>query len=1062
MNCPSCGAPEKALVKYCQSCGKAFACQDLIELQQLEFLLTETAGWDVAEKLRGPYLNRLNGLRSRLRRLDPIERRAVTAPASTPVPQHERVIPGPEDSRHASPPGKPAPRKDPIPFEQWLLSERNIKIALYTGGLLLLVAGVIFIGVNWARLPGPAKFAVTLVVTSLMYLAGIALFRRPMLRLGGIALLAVASGFLTLNFAVLQIYVLAPKGLRDDVMWLIASSLCLLFYLSTSYLTRHSLFTYASLLALGSIVTASLVVTGAPWLAFVMAASLLALMLLYSARMIRSSSLADFTQLPITITAQSLMPLTFVAAFIMLFGRSALETNALGSSWMALISLALAILFYGLGAYWSRSRLLMYLSLTSGLATLAGLLWLMGASGLVYTMAGGLLPLALLVLAVAVQDTGLSAFTRQPFLVTAHVVTPIALFSAIAGWLSYTGCTRCDQGSPWLAITTMGLGVLFYGLNDALFKRLEARWAAAMLLPVAFAFTLVELGVSDLVLAIGLMFLAFLFLGSGHMLERRGRGRWGAWPLYGMAYAIAIFVTLLAIRSTPDLVKILVGDVILLALSGAIHRDYRWVYGAAWLFILPVYIHIGLSVSEFYKQGLLMGFLGLAYTATGYVMGRRRLRLGGPFLTAAAFIALVSVALTWQNPVIATLVLLAIAGLYLLVALWTRWEGLLLPALLAVQLAIFTLNSQFFSDFSALERSLTLSFFALGATLALIGAVLRARARERWFWPLYLVALANLAGPYTSALVIGGWMAVGLSVVLALILLAFAWLERAWFTRMNLPPVLAYLGIAALFIGHFYALDMAISLDRGPWTPYTAGLCALFVAMAWALRSPQMEAVYGRPLRRAGLWLLGMPLTGALILADPVLGAVTYAVTGVIYILDAAFRRLMRLGYLAIGAFLAAFWFLLFEFDVTEYQAYVIPLGIALLGIGWNERVRGARLWYRIPTLLGLLVLMGSALIQSLPRSAHMYALLLLIQSLIAIGWGARTHSRGYVQVGALALIANAVVQLGPAFVEMERWVQLGITGTILLGGGIAALFKREEILVARHKLTEEWGRWDA
>jgi len=63
--------------------------------------------------------------------------------------------------------------------------------------------------------------------------------------------------------------------------------------------------------------------------------------------------------------------------------------------------------------------------------------------------------------------------------------------------------------------------------------------------------------------------------------------------------------------------------------------------------------------------------------------------------------------------------------------------------------------------------------------------------------------------------------------------------------------------------------------------------------------------------------------------------------------------------------------------------------------------------------------------------------------------------------VGGLALIANAIAQLGPGFVELPRWIQLGVTGGILLGGGLAALFKREQILATRQRLTEEWRQWE-
>jgi hypothetical protein len=105
------------------------------------------------------------------------------------------------------------------------------------------------------------------------------------------------------------------------------------------------------------------------------------------------------------------------------------------------------------------------------------------------------------------------------------------------------------------------------------------------------------------------------------------------------------------------------------------------------------------------------------------------------------------------------------------------------------------------------------------------------------------------------------------------------------------------------------------------------------------------------------------------------------------------------------------------------------------------------------------LILMGSAFFQSL--DFVLYAVLLLVESLAALAWGVRTHSRGYVQLGLLSLVANGVAQLGPGFVELPRWIQLGLIGVILLGGGLGALFRREQILTTRRAIVTEWKRWE-
>ena len=976
MNCPNCGAPERVRVRNCPSCGEAYVNEDLVELAQLEHLLEVTSTWDVPEALRAPHEQRLEALRARL------ERRPAPEPAPAPVampvappkpaaPERAQLVgigampaaaapatpvvaasisaeagPAPVAAARVAAGAPPSPPKERVPFDQWLLSERNIRIALYAGGLLLVLAGVIFIGVRWASIPGPGKFAITLMVTGLMYLGGYLLFQRPAYRIGGIALLGVASGFLTLDFAVLQIYVLGPNGLRNDVMWLIASPICLLLYVLTAYWTRGDLFTYISVAAVGSTLTAALVVVGAPLplLAFALAYSLLALAILVLARLLQTTQFSEFTRVPLLIVSQAGMPL-------------------------AVASVAIIV---------------------------------------------------------------------------------------------STGSIGFAVGSVWLAIATLGVGCLFYLATDALWKWLAARWGVAVLFPVTISLVLIELNVGDTAGGIILMVLALAYLGVGYALEHREQRRAGGWPLYASAYALAAFVTAQAIPKTDSLAIALFGDVVLLAVSAAIHRDYRWIYGAVWLFMLPVYLVISLFVPAPYNQGLLLGLLGLNYTAAGYALGRRELRLGGPFLTAAAFLSIVVPVLAEGNPVVASVVLAVIAAMYLLAAVWLDWTWLLLPALLAANLAVLAINWMFLEGRAAVDHALIISYAAFGGVLALGGLGLRRTGKARWAWPLYGIGAIDLAGAYVGSLLVGGWLAAGLSAVLAVLVLTFAWLERDTFDERKMPPLLAYLGAGIIFIGHFYVIAvLGGSRAWEVWPGYSAGLCALFVALAWLLRREPLVDIYSTPLRRAGLWLMAVPMAGSVLLLEPVVAAVTFAIAGVTFAGDAALRRILGLAYLGIGAFVVVIWAVLMAFDVSEPQAYVIPIGLALLGLGWDQRRRGEVNSYRLATLLGLIALMGSAFVQSLPRRAYAYAALLAVESLVAVAVGARARLRGYVQVGALALIANAIAQLGPGFVDLPRWVHLGVTGAIFLGGGLAALFKREQLLSARQELSEQWRQWE-
>ncbi len=1193
MRCPSCHKPGlERPVKRCAHCGEAYVTEDLLMLNQLEFLLKNTESWNMPDRLRAPYIQRLDALRARLVRLQPevpepvVEAAPVEAAQPMVVEAAPQPMPEPTPVEAATAPA-PAPAKEKVPFDQWLLSERNIKIALYAGAALLVAAGLIFVGVTWGRMPGPAKFAITLMITGLMYLAGYLLFRRPTFRVGGIAVLAVASGFLLVDLSILQLYVLGPAGLRNDVMWLIASPLCLVLYLLTAWWTRAGLFTYISLAAIASTLTAALFVAAAPWLAYIPA--------------------------------------------------------------------------YGLLAY--------------------ALLWLVRV----------------------VEDSPVAGFTFAPLLITSHLGMLAVMVASLAGWASQTGCTNCPSGSPWLAILALGVGVLFYSTTDVRTDWLEvgkalglarpvvdyverwrpARWVAVILLPVTAGLALTEIHASDAVSGLVMMILALAYQGVGYVIERRESQREGAWPFYAMGYVVALLVTAMSAGELDSLYKVLFGDVLLLVVSAAIFRDYRWVYGAVWLFMLPVYLILYLYVPNPVYQGLFMGLLGLNYAVAGYILGRRTLFLGGPFLSAAAFLTVLSTALTWSDPVVASLVLGVVALLYLAAALWLGWTLVLLPALLAVHLLVFAINHMALPAGRPLAGVLTVSYGILGLVLLLVGHALRRLGEDRWVWPLYGVCLADLIGAYLAGLVLGGPLAVGVSTVMAILLLSFAWLERASLAARKLPPVMTYAGIAALFVGHFYVLNL-LGLDLvDVWPPFTAGLCAAFVLLAWVLRREPMSTLYGVPLRWSGLALMGIPVLasislalfspgalpavatlaiagltcgfdgtlrrvhwlawvtiavvfvghffvlaalrfpaigvwpvataglcaafvlvacalrrhwladlyslplrwsglvlmsipvlasiiltvfdggpivsvvalafagltyafdgtvrraswlawltvavvfswhffalsalgmgflsvwpaitagvcavfvalawvmrdswlgdlygvplrwgGLILLGIPLLGAigvwltldwavllsVTFAIAGLTYLSDGRLRRTLWLAYLGIAALVVVIWGALLALEVHELQAYVFPVGLTLLGIGWNERRDGRSLPYQGCSVPGMAVLMGAAFIQSLGEDGWPYAVLLLAESLVAIGWGVWKHLKRCVQVGGAALLANTVAQVGPALVELSSWIQIGLTGAILLGAGMLALLKREEILAARRRLTEEWRQWE-
>ena len=719
MNCPNCQQSMIETIRVCQACEAKYSNSELVELLQLKFLLAETADWPNLDQQRAGYAQRLQALQMRLAAETQIEDQIpVEEPAAETVPRPQAKA----TSAAAQP--------KPAAVDQWFFSETTIKFALYAGGFLLVLAGLIFIGASWANLPAAAKLLVTLSVTGLMYGGGFALFRHSKLRPGGLALLGVASGFVPLNFVVLHIYLLDGRGVDPQLTWLIGSILCLLLYLATLMWTRSHLFTYLSALAALSGLTAALFLLGSPLSGFVLAYALVP------------------------------VPLLIVA-----FGSRSMPT---------------------------------------------------------------------------------------------------------AGYLT---------------------------------------WPCSI--------------ISALMLVLVIPFLIWVALDSPETL----------------------FVTVM---------------------------------------------------------------------------------------------------------------FLVIAVLYGATAVLTRWKFLLLPALFSLDLIILSGN-RLIDDLAL--TPVTVTFSAVGILLLIVAAGLSLANLARWSWPFYLFACANLAGSYLAGLFLDQPWPIIFSLVFGLAAFSVTWVERTTLGKIKLAPLPTYVGLILLFIGHFYLLDLvSTGQNSDAWPIISASFCTLFVLTSWLFRDEPLKALYGQPLYWTGLGLMVIPAAGAVAVFNEPIGIVTMAIIGATWVLDGLARRRIYQVYMGTGAFIGLIWFGLVWMEVEFGQPYIIPAGLWLLIVAWIERYRRQYEIYVMLSITGLLILLGSAFVQSLLSSN--YALLLLFESLVVLIVGLGGRSRSYVLIGLAGLVINGLAQFLPAFGELPRFIQIGLIGTILLGGGLLALFVREQILNVGRSMRLHWQDW--
>lgn len=975
MDCPNCHAPQPAQKHTCPTCHLTYTDNDLLHLRQLEFLLEATESWPGLEAQQSGYAQELASLRAKF--LPPRPEPGQPMPGLSPGPaaQAEASAPAamPPAAATAAKPSARTFSTAAASFGQWLFSEGLIKLALYSGGFLLVLTGLIFIGATWSIMPGLLKLSVTGAFTGVMYGTGALLFRWQRLRIGGVALLAVAGGFAPLNLVVLHVYLLQDLGVDVNITWLLASLVCLMIYLATTFWTRTQLFTYFS-------------------------------------------------------------ALTIVSAVLALFG--------LLDSWTQL----------------------------SWLPTLA---WL----------ALALLAAAFYAGAAMLRAQPALNFVYWPLLVTAHLMMPLMYLINAVNWGGAE--TRFESV---LALLAMLIGPGFYLADSWLYRHGAARWAASAMFALTTSLMIIELDLSFYATTVLLTGFALIYLLLGWQVTRLAESRRAGWPLYLADYALTALVVmtvavtwLLGETSLQNLSLVLLLDSLILLVSAFIHRHLIWLYGAVWLFIAPVAGYTQAYWPGATHVGLTLAGLLLLYTGAAVGLAQLRAELRWPFLTAAAALSGLVVLLTLGEAALVTGMLIFIAGLYLAVALWLRWPWLLLPTLAAINLAIVTGWNA--TDFELTPGRFALSYGGLGLILTGLAVGLRQldwiRARNsesemnsarqisktiashlnRWAWPVYLFAALDLVGGYGLSLIEGLPLAWLFSFGLAAIALALSWLERDLMLRaVNFPTApTSYAGLLLILVGHLYLLnDMPDPSTANIWAVSSAGLCALYLLASWACRGHEtIRRLYGQPLHWSGLGLNVVPLAGLIEVDQELAGAASLVIIGLSLSLDGLARRWLYQTYLGSGAFVGALWYVLGYFSVTQAQAYIVPAGLCLVGLSLIERYRGRRIPYLLLMLTGLALLLGSAFLQSFESWG--YALLLLIESVLVLGGGIALRSRGLVELALLALFADALVQFGSAFIKLPSFIQIGLIGMILFGGGLVLLIFRERLLSVHRHWRERW-----
>ena len=330
-----------------------------------------------------------------------------------------------------------------------------------------------------------------------------------------------------------------------------------------------------------------------------------------------------------------------------------------------------------------------------------------------------------------------------------------------------------------------------------------------------------------------------------------------------------------------------------------------------------------------------------------------------------------------------------------------------------------------------------------------------------WSRPLYGFVLLDVFAAQIGSL---GGTAAGALVTLVHALLA-AVLASVWLSSW-LPYISTMLGALAL-------LQWLASLE----SESTGGLPVMFAFLAFGYgligygltlykirartvpKLPPWLSLWETPLQQSGMavsvgvllltgWLgldmagwtiraiFGLPFREIVNLATVWMVVRVFSVLGLFYVMVAAVRRQLRLGYLAIGMLLSGWMLYAFYIQVwdnlSRVQWYATPAGLYLLGIAFLEWQRGNRALARWLDYAAMFLMLGSLFWQTLLFGWN-YALLLGAEGFASIWWGSARRLRRFLYTGMVGVILATLGQLINSLQSVIQWIVVSVIVGVLL-----------------------------
>lgn len=528
--------------------------------------------------------------------------------------------------------------------------------------------------------------------------------------------------------------------------------------------------------------------------------------------------------------------------------------------------------------------------------------------------------------------------------------------------------------------------------------------------------------------------LAFICLGLGYFFQKRKAeseriGQY-ALPFLFFCYLLSVSTLVDSFGDKYLAIETYLLQVVLFILSAYLFRQKLFLYPAAWLMVVPYFNAMTLTVlpPKWYGVGWLP--LIISYIAIGYwgfkgkgINTSERLRHAStPFYIMGYALSVIMILTSRGEALTFTVALAAGATLYFVSAylfaapLWSY------PALVAAHLAALSYFAISPSDKPAYY--ITLPFAFVTWLTMIVGYILSRRfpiptqsiskviahlLTPSWSQPFFIALAFDLIA--WQALALYGFdtgIILATSNALLLGVLALLW--------SDVP--LAYASLFYLALAIFYRLRWT-SLHWAEQFAIIGGIGFGFYLLGWIAEaaSPKFKRlmIWIKPLTHGAIASTAFAVSGTLsfIITHTTMSAATFASAGAFATTHAYRTRSYRLGYVGMALLEVAFALLLMKNDAREMQVYALPAGLYFVAVGFFERrLRKGLLAVAIESF-GLVMLLLTAFMQSLnANTGFPYFVLLLVEGLLIIWWGAGRRFKIPFFIGLIASVVNVVAQI--------------------------------------------------